>query len=211
VTDKTHENAPKRRPRRGENRLGATRQGAAGHFGVSVDTVYRWLRQGWVVEHPDGSIDLAATAVKVDESRDLRGGKTDRGIGLPNPYAESTDSPDEPAAEPQPSNVETETDGEPGEPVSLVEARRRKEVALATKAELEVARLRGDLISLSEAEQAYLDLIVSARANLETIPARLSHRLVGLTDAAAIRDILAAEIETALRDLSNDRNATDTR
>ena len=68
---------------------------------------------------------------------------------------------------------------------------------MAEKAELEVARIRGDLIRVSDAEALYLDVVSRARAAIEAIPVRLMHRLVGL-DAQAIRRVLTDEIAQAL-------------
>ena len=90
----------------------------------------------------------------------------------------------------------------PDDEGSLLEARTRKEKALARKAELEVARLQGDLIPLAEATRAYVEVITAAKATLEHIPRRVADQLVGLSDAHEIRRILTAEIADALRGLS---------
>ena len=90
----------------------------------------------------------------------------------------------------------------PKMPHTLTAAKTRREVALAEKAELEVAKLRGDLIPVTEAEALYLDVAARVRASLEAIPVRLMHRLVGL-DAQAIRRLLTDEIAQALGGLND--------
>lgn len=89
-----------------------------------------------------------------------------------------------------------------GNRTTLTSARTRKEQALAEKAEIEVAKLKGDLISVTEAEAVYLDIASRVRAALEAVPVRMMHRLVGL-DPQAIRQLLTNEISQALGGLDN--------
>jgi len=82
--------------------------------------------------------------------------------------------------------------------VDIVEAKRRETVAKAEKAEIEVAKLRGELIPVSRALAVYADVATKIKVNVESIPNRCAELLVGQTDPAAVRRILESEIERAL-------------
>ena len=150
---------------------GVTKAETARRMKVDTTTVRDYDRKGWVITYPDGSVDFDATvaAVKANKSTTLGGDR--------RPLMK--------AAGAHPS------------PMSLTAAKTRREIAMAEKAELEVARIRGDLIRVSDAEALYLDVVSRARAAIEAIPVRLMHRLVGL-DAQAIRRVLTDEIAQAL-------------
>jgi len=192
VTDST-ETIPTTPPPARVKRLGASNREAAEHFGVSTTTVGKdWERKKWVVRYPDRSIDLAATALKVNANRDpSRGGAVNRGIGAVRPAiaVDPTDVP--PESLPLPPGMD------------LTEARTRKEYWQAVRAEAEARKLQGELVPKAEAERVYLEVITAARANLEGVPVRVTPKLIGLTDPFAIRELVRLEIETALRSLPN--------
>ena len=85
-----------------------------------------------------------------------------------------------------------------------------KEHWAAVREELKARKEAGELISRAAAESVYFDVLTMARAALETIPVRVSERLVGL-DAPAIRALLVSEIATVLRGLTDapDTSASD--
>ncbi len=161
------------------NRKGLTWTAAADMLGVSRSTIRQWRDKGWLVTFDDGSIDVGATQRRVD---DLRAG---------NPGREDAD---------------TGGSGDRGAPgrITYAEARCRKMVAEAERAEYELKRLRGDLISVADAQRVYCDIIAKARANIEAVPNRCAELLVGKTDANEIRRILQGHIEDALKVVCGD-------
>jgi hypothetical protein len=77
-------------------------------------------------------------------------------------------------------------------PVSeeVEDARRRKEIASAKMAELDLAKAEGSLIVRSEAESWVADLFGALAARLQTAPGKFAPRCVGLTTVAEARRVL---------------------
>ena len=73
--------------------------------------------------------------------------------------------------------------GAPGQPVTPDKeaSQARKEAALADKHELQVAKLRGELVAREDAEAAVLGVIEQARSGFLGMPAKLSDRCAGMT------------------------------
>ncbi len=168
---------------------GASQREAGIYFGVDPSTISDWVRKGWVARFPDRSIDLEGTKKLVEANRSPRGGVINRTTKAGGTTTTRIDG--------------TEEENPTGQ-TTLTEAKTRREIALAEKAELEVARLRGELVPRAEAESAYLEVIAALKANLEAVPQRVAPVLVGNKDIRAIRDIVRREIETAMRRLSDD-------
>lgn len=82
------------------------------------------------------------------------------------------------------------TDGQQG---IFTEIKAAHEKLKAQKTKLELERLQGKLIPVADADRVIASIIAEAKAALDSIPARLCHRLAGL-EAQAIREILQAEI-----------------
>lgn len=89
--------------------------------------------------------------------------------------------------------------------VTLYEAKRRKELALAQLRELEVAKLRGELLPANEVLEGWQAAIGRARARLLRIPyaAAPELRRAAPDGDKAIVVILTREIRDALRELAN--------
>jgi len=86
--------------------------------------------------------------------------------------------------------------------LDIDEARRRKVAAEAALCELDLSKARGDVISLSEVGSVWLDIVSSARSRMLSIPAKMSNVIAPETDPQVIRDLLEAELEEALEELS---------
>jgi hypothetical protein len=71
------------------------------------------------------------------------------------------------------------------------------------KAEIELAKDRGDAISLEFAGRIWDALVVAFRSRVLSIPAKLAPILVAETDTIATRNVLEAEIHAALDELSH--------
>lgn len=170
-----------------KKKTGLSATEAARQLGVTRQALYAWGARGWLVRYPDRSVDLEATRARVDAHRDpMVGGKHDRDIGPAAPYSDPEAGDDEP--------IDDE---------DYKAARTRRERAAADKAEIEAARMRGELVSIAAATAAYTSEIVRAKAELESLPVRVAPKVVGLADERAIRDILRTEIERLLQGLSN--------
>jgi phage terminase Nu1 subunit (DNA packaging protein) len=85
---------------------------------------------------------------------------------------------------------------------SFNDAKTRKEIAQAEMAEIELATMRKNLLDAAEVRLFANDLGATFRAALESLPDRLAHELVPLTDADEIRAVLVDTFEQLLGDLS---------
>lgn len=183
---------------------------AAALLGVNERTVRRWRAQGLLACRSDGSLDQAATVARVNGGRDpLRGGKPDRVFAgaapLPEPPATTTRR----AAPPVDTGYAdrgTGIEGAPGDAGKLLRARVLSEAVKAKLGQLRLRERTGELIPKAQAVQVYADTLAAARATLEGMPLRLSHRLVGL-DAVGIRAALQAEVEAILKEMANGLDA----
>ncbi len=86
--------------------------------------------------------------------------------------------------------------------ISYEEARRRRELAEASIAEMKQAELSGDLIRTDAVRAAWAGKITSTRDALLQIPARLSPQLAAESDLVAVTALLEGEIRMVLSDLS---------
>lgn len=85
-------------------------------------------------------------------------------------------------------------------PLDLEEARARKMTADAELAELELGRLRGELVPVDAVRTTMADLTSRVRAQLLAIPGRYSARIVGLPSLAEA----ARALDLAMRDVLNE-------
>lgn len=157
---------------------------AAEHFHVSKNSVSRGRNAGWLTFDADG----CAPADRLDAEWRAHFG------------AVSTL-----AVEPLTDVDFDAVDGVPNETahtkMTITEARRRREVANALKAELELAQAERELIPRGAAEKVYCDVVAKVRANIEALPSRLADSLVGL-DAAHIKAAIEREVCSVLSAIS---------
>lgn len=78
------------------------------------------------------------------------------------------------------------------------ELQRRRLQAQTELAELELAKARSEVAPLRQFERAMADAFAEVRANLRTIPNRVTRMIVGETDEARIKRLLLEEIDQAL-------------
>jgi phage terminase Nu1 subunit (DNA packaging protein) len=79
------------------------------------------------------------------------------------------------------------------------ELKRRKLAAETTIAEIEAAKVRGEVAELHAVEREWSSAYAAFRARMMQIPARVATSLIGETDERAIKSVLSDEIEEALR------------
>lgn len=84
----------------------------------------------------------------------------------------------------------------------LEQAELREQKAKADKAEIEVKRLQGELISAEEVKAAAFERARLMRDTLENIPSRISASLAAETDEVRIKEIISKEINQALEEMS---------
>lgn len=85
--------------------------------------------------------------------------------------------------------------------MTQAEAKRRREVALALKAELELAKERGQLVVIDDLMDEFSAALVQVRAGLVSMPSRLSG-LLAHQDEDSITEKLDSEISDLLEHLS---------
>jgi len=72
----------------------------------------------------------------------------------------------------------------------------------ADKYELDNAERRGDLVSLEAIQTEYIDMVMSFRAKILSMPSKLAGAMVGETDFKKIRGEMERELHEALDELS---------
>jgi phage terminase Nu1 subunit (DNA packaging protein) len=91
--------------------------------------------------------------------------------------------------------------------VSANEARRRKEVALATIREMEAAEKGRLLIRADQVDVAWTDIRTKIKSAVLRIPVNCAAKVAAVTDPREVRAVLQSECESILRELSNDIRA----
>jgi len=188
---------------------------AAAILGIDQATVKRWRSRGWIVNHPDGSLDVSATRARANSGRDpTHGGRQDRAFGGASSSRQPAPEPQRPRPEPayRPPAQHTHFSADSGLDMAVGDsARLLKARAISATADAKLKQLRiqeriGELIPRAAVTQVYADTLADARSKLEALPTRLAHRLVGL-DAVAIRNLLQTEIESVLTELADGLDA----
>ena len=100
---------------------------------------------------------------------------------------------------PPPAGTIVANDADPQ--ISYEEARRRRELAEASIAEMKQAELSGELIRTNAVRAAWAGKITFTRDALLQIPARLSPQLAAESDLAAVTALLEGEIRQVLSHL----------
>lgn len=81
---------------------------------------------------------------------------------------------------------------------ALVRERTRKLTAEATRAELELAKARGEVAPIREFERVQTAMFAAIRANVMNVPQRVVVQLLGETDETTFKKKLRAELTLAL-------------
>lgn len=94
----------------------------------------------------------------------------------------------------------TPTKGQTDE-VTLAEAIRRKEWALAGLRELELKRKSGEVVDVAYVERCQVQVNSNIRQRLLGLPAKLTPQLVGVTSPAKVKAIIEREVCAILEEL----------
>lgn len=82
------------------------------------------------------------------------------------------------------------------------ELKRRKLAAETTKAELELAKAKGELAPLSQVERVVAKAFAEVRAGMRNLPQRTVSMLIGETDERRFKTVLMGEIDEVLKSLN---------
>lgn len=83
------------------------------------------------------------------------------------------------------------------------ELKRRKLAAETLKAELELAKAKGEVAPIREFERAQASVFATLRTNIMNTPQRVVVQLLGETDETRFKDVLRAELTLALESTAN--------
>ncbi len=184
---------------------GVTAEALAAELGVSAQSVRNYRAAG-MPTLGRGRYDLEACRAWVRDNRPpvtAQGGRR-RGAGRPAKVEAPT-----PAGGLKLSGLD-EDDGKKDDKANLAEAELRYQLARAEKAEIEVAKTRGELLSRAECEAAWGELLAWLKTRLDQqAPERLTRQIVGALslDAAAaktVRDEVTRYMRATLEELAAD-------
>jgi terminase small subunit / prophage DNA-packing protein len=82
------------------------------------------------------------------------------------------------------------------------ELKRRKLAAETAKAELELAKVKGEVVPLRQLERALSNTFAEVKTNLRSLPSRVATSLVGESNETRIKEVILAEVDLALATLS---------
>jgi phage terminase Nu1 subunit (DNA packaging protein) len=86
--------------------------------------------------------------------------------------------------------------------ISEQKERVRKMRADADLKELDLAKQRGELVAIADVEREMTDLVLTTKARLHSLPARLAPDLVGENSRVMVQAKLEKAIDAALRELA---------
>ena len=98
--------------------------------------------------------------------------------------------------------VQYNVSNELGDAEDLDTVKARHEVVKTQKTELEVARMRGQLVDVQEAKKLWSDVAKTVTQNLLHVPSKAAPMVRGLDSTEIIAEIISAEIRTALENIA---------
>ncbi len=165
--------------------------------GVSERAVRKWIERGMpTVEgkiNPPLADEWRARYRDSRQKTPLSRENTAMQPSAPPPPAPSADDPD----------VRHPLLSEAPQQGSLAEVQRDLVSAKVQKADIELQRLRGELIEVAAVESEVGELVLAAKNRLLLIPSKLCDRLAAAKDPVEIANLLEYEIRQALEELSN--------
>jgi phage terminase Nu1 subunit (DNA packaging protein) len=83
------------------------------------------------------------------------------------------------------------------------ELKRRKLAAETAKVELELARVRGEVVPLAQLERALANTFAEVKTNLRSVPSRVATAIIGEETETRIKAVILKEIDQALEALGD--------
>lgn len=93
----------------------------------------------------------------------------------------------------------------PATETTLEAEKTRKEKALASMAELELAEKQGSLIEAKKVEREWQDIVLKIKSKIQNLPARISAVVNPLSTKSEIAASIEVEVSEALKELAEDR------
>ena len=81
------------------------------------------------------------------------------------------------------------------------ELKRRKLAAETAKAELELAKIKGEVVPLRQVERALSNVFAELKTNVRSVPSRVATMLVGELNETRIKEVVMSEIDLVLEAL----------
>ena len=78
------------------------------------------------------------------------------------------------------------------------ELKRRKLAADTAKAELELAKVKGEVVPLKQLERSLANTFAEVKTNIRNVPSRVSTTLLGEDSETRIKEVILGEIDLAL-------------
>lgn len=88
-------------------------------------------------------------------------------------------------------------------PADEKELKNRKLAAETAKAELELAKAKGEVAPLDQVQRGMAKAFAEVKANMRNVPGRVVTLLIGETDEVRFKSVLLAEIDQALEALAD--------
>lgn len=166
-------------------------------LGVERSYVTALKKAGRLVLNAIGNVLVDESQARIAETADP--GKA----GVADMHAKKRGEPNATVDGKKQPKTENEEDPENdlGQTPDYQKARARREEANANLAELELARLAGDLMETAAVRIVLADAAATCRAALETLPTILAPQLAAIGDDHAIRQLLEEHIGSALNEL----------
>lgn len=159
-------------------------------FGTTNQTVQVWVKQGCpFIQRGDRGIEWKFESGLVAKWRE------EQAVEIALERLQRDKKPDKPqAVMATPEN-------------NLIDATLRGKLATAQLKEYELARIKGETVTIHEVRAIYEEDLAVVRARILAIPGRLAQELAIESDAVKIERIIKREVSDALSELSYDENA----
>lgn len=83
------------------------------------------------------------------------------------------------------------------------ELKRRKLAAETAKVELELARVRGEVVPLAQLERALANTFAEVKTNIRSVPSRVATAIIGEESETRIKAVILKELDQALETLGD--------
>ena len=91
----------------------------------------------------------------------------------------------------------------PGDIADERELRRRKLAAETAKVELELAKVRDEVVPLTQLERALANTFAEVKTNMRSVPSRVATAIIGEQSETRIKAVILKEIDQALEALGD--------
>lgn len=158
---------------------------AARVLDVSDTALHKARRDGRCTFNDDGTVDVEKVRLQLAANTNpVRGGRR-------RPNDDQAGASELPKVPPRPSAIST-----------MADARLRRELAEARRAELDLAHQEGRLGDRAAMTAEFVRHVVSARQQLQAIPMRVAAQIAAETDVRTVAHVLDAEIARVCSELS---------